>query len=275
MELNPQDPSRGEVYDEDATSHGVDPGSLAMSDLFSALFLLLIALLIVALIQLQEAKREHLLLARSIRDQLGAHQLVIKKLTKIKEALQREKIPVEVNPRTGEVIIKDDGVMFPIQSARLSREARTFLKRFSRVYFDVVLDKSFSEQISWVVVEGHASLEGERLFNLELSTQRAHAVAEFLLKSLEDEAFKGQHLSATQREDALLSCEQPACLKLKRLQDRLLTAGRGEFSAHSTEDASDRSVRFRLHFKGDLFDLYEDKNTQRLIMTPHERGQER
>ena len=275
MELNPQEPSRGEVYDDDATSHGVDPGSLAMSDLFSALFLLLIALLIVALIQLQEAKREHQALAAHIREKVISYQVVIKKLTKIKEALKREKIPVEINPRTGEVVIKDDGVMFNIKSAQLSREARRFLKRFSRVYFNVVLDESFSEQISWVVVEGHASLEGERLFNLELSTQRAHAVAEFLLKSLEAEAFKGERLSAAEREVALQSCERPACLKLKRLQDRLLTAGRGEFSAHSTEDARDRSVRFRLHFKGDLFDLYENKDTQRLILAPHERGGKR
>ena len=263
----------------EGAGHGADPSSLAMSDLFSALFLLLIAMLVVALMQLvaakgelEEAAREHEALARHIGSRVEVYRVVIEKLTRIKELLARERIPVAVDPKSGEVIIKDEGVMFSVREARLSEGARGFLGRFASVYFKVVLDDSFIEHIRWVVVEGHASVEGEELPNLELSASRANAVAAFLLEELERRAFGGEggaRLTDEQRAARLDGCQTADCERLRRLKERLIVAGRGEFGARrEVVDARDRSVRFRLHFKADLFDLYEDERTRRLILEP-------
>ena len=264
---------RWRVVEVGGEAEGVDPSSVAMSDLFSTLFLLLLSLLVVSLIQLHQARREHMRLAEAIREKVGTYQVVISKLTEIRQLLERERLLVEVNPESGEVIILDDGVMFGAREAELSVGARGFLERFASVYFGVILDPSLVEHIRWVVVEGHASVEGEELQNLSLSAERAHAVAEFLLRHLEARAFNdpvGLKLTEEEREARLASCEAPECARLRALKARLLVAGRGEFGANKRVEARDRSVRFRLHFQSDLFDLYEDPKTKDLLLSPRQ-----
>lgn len=245
-----------------------DPSSIAMSDLFSTLFLLLMALLVVALLQLQVAKREHRALAEEIRSRVGSYQGVIGGLTKIKGALERERIQVEVSPESGEVIIQDDGAMFGVREAALSPTAQRFLERFAAVYFDVVLAEGVVEHVRWVVVEGHASVEGEELENLALSAARAHSVAAFLLGALERRALgeEAAALGDEARAALLAGCLSADCDRLRGLRGRLLVAGRGELGARRAVDARDRSVRFRLHFQSDLFDLFEDPVTRRLLL---------
>ena len=266
MELNP----RGSQ--DHAPSPSSDPSSLAMSDLFSALFLFLVALLVIALIQLQVAKRDHQALAHHIRGQVGIYRVVIEKLVEIKELLEREEIPVEVNPKTGEMIIKDDGVLFKVRSAKLNRDAIKLLNKFTEIYFSIILSDKFSEHIRWVLIEGHASADGEQLLNLELSSRRAYAVGEFILKRFSERVFKGSRsrVSGRERERHLRECQARECILLRRLKQRLLIAGRGEFSASREGMEQDRTVRFRLHFTSDLFDLYESQESKHLILSPQD-----
>ena len=273
MDLNP----RGDSSQSHEPAPATDPSSLAMSDLFSALFLFLVALLVIALIQLQlgkreleVAKRDHQALAQHIQGQVGIYRVVIDKLVEIKALLERAHIPVEVNSKTGEMIIKDDGVLFKVRSAKLNRAAVKLLDQFADIYFSIVLSDQFSEHIRWVVIEGHASADGEQLLNLELSSRRAYAVGELLLTRLSERIFKASpsRVSESERERYLSVCQTQECRLLRRLKDRLLIAGRGEFSVSDEGEERDRTVRFRLHFTSDLFDLYENPESQHLILSP-------
>ncbi|MBU1432905.1 OmpA family protein [Myxococcota bacterium] len=244
----------------------------------SALFLLILALFVVVVVQLVQArgrmeaaqaraeasaKRADELAKRAeqeaekakafeqyIQVHVSGYELVIKGLGEIESKLQAQGIRAEVNRETGEVIIKDEGLFFEKNQSVLTKKAKEFLDGFIQVYGAVVLSDEFDSEIRWIVVEGHTSSEGEDLHNLNLSLDRAKAVIHYLF----DKNQAGQpHLSPVYHD---------------RLKSKLVAAGRGEFGASSEVDARDRTVRFRLHFKGDILEIWRNRFLIREGETP-------
>lgn len=276
--MNPDIDHEGEQTELSGLAVTPDPGALSLSDLMSALFLLIMALFMVVLVQLKlaqidaeaaqreavAAQQESEELKRFLGGKAGGYRLIISQLTRIRDALIEKGILVDIDEETGEMVFRDEagkGIYFERGSSELTRDSKRFLADFMEVYSDVVLSQRFAEEISWIVIEGNTSLKGKAKGNLTLSLERAEAVANDLL---------GMKLSEDPAEQAR---------RLERLKQRLVVSGRGQFTAElrvsalkqglgeeeqaqveAKEEAEprDRNVRFRLHFKGNLLEILSD-----------------
>ena len=66
-------------------------------------------------------------------------------------------------------------------TVKLSDDGKTFLKQFLPQYFNILLNDQFKDYVSEIIIEGHTDTDGGYLFNLELSQERALAVATYCL----------------------------------------------------------------------------------------------
>jgi outer membrane protein OmpA-like peptidoglycan-associated protein len=182
---------------------------LSIGDLMSGLLMIFALLLVVTILQLKESEDQRI--------------IIIKALTKTLEA---NKLNVEVDKRTGDISILDS-VLFDNDSAAMKLQGTEFLKKFMPLYTKVLLSsQSMAEQISYIVVEGHTSSAGTRVYNMNLSIQRANEVFNTI------QNFKYPNRA--------------------RLMTKLLVAGRGEAEANKlVNDSTDRKVVFRIQFSNE------------------------
>lgn len=116
---------------------------------------------------------------------LNATKNRIKNLTGIKVkiiASLKERLGdlVAVDPKSGDLILSSS-VLFDTNSAVLKDEAKATLKSALQNYFAVLLnDKNIKDNLESIVIEGHTDSDGEYLYNLRLSQNRALAVMEFI-----------------------------------------------------------------------------------------------
>lgn len=116
--------------------------------------------------------------------------------TKLSEKFKEAHLPAEVNLKTGEVILlSGEGFHFEKGSAKLSKDAKSMLKKLIPVYASVLLgDEAIYSQIHYISMEGHSSPsfggkfinpeEGNSdaySFNMRLSAMRAASVANYLM----------------------------------------------------------------------------------------------
>lgn len=87
---------------------------------------------------------------------------------------------VSVDPKTGAIMF-DSSVLFDFNQDELRPEGEDFLKDFLPEYFNILLGDEFRDYVSEVIIEGHTDTDGDYLTNLELSQQRALAVANYCL----------------------------------------------------------------------------------------------
>ena len=78
-------------------------------------------------------------------------------------------------------IVFESSVLFDFNDAKLSDDGKTFLKQFLPQYFSILLSDQFKDYVSEIIIEGHTDTDGGYLFNLELSQERALAVATYCL----------------------------------------------------------------------------------------------
>ena len=149
-------------------------------------------------------------------------------ITKVTEALNKADIKVKTDPKTGDVSIVNRDLLFDNNSSVLRGDGQDFLKKFvpaySKALFD--LDKSTSDEVVRIVVEGRTSRSGHAANNMTLSLERANAVVQYIYSMPEFE-YKNEMLK------------------------RLTPVGRGVMEAQEVEDDKDREVLFRFQFKGE------------------------
>lgn len=204
-------------YDtEDADDSGA---WLSIGDLMSALLMIFALLLMVTLTQLSS----------EIQAQKESRILIIQALT---EAMATKGINVNVDPKTGDVSI-NDSMLFDQRESRLKPEGEQFLADFVPEYAAVIFsDPLIRDQVARIVIEGHTSSEGEYLYNMVLSMDRAKNVLARL--SSMNFAYKEEFLA------------------------KLMPAGRGEIEADQVEvRAEDRKVLFRFQLTSDLTEVVE------------------
>ncbi|TNE44946.1 MAG: hypothetical protein EP343_28475 [Deltaproteobacteria bacterium] len=221
---------------------------LSVSDLMSALLLIVSGLLVVALInvsiqekrlkmsqaRLETSRKKLSQLKQTLSTLMQKRQLIITRIRELETHLRAKGIDVKVTPETGEVIIKDQGIFFRGGSSRLGRRGRRFLQTFSQNYLGLVLSQRFQKSIKQVIVVGHASAVGNERYNMRLSLRRAETVAHYLATRVR------------------LSTDKNTHKRLLRLyKKKLLVSGRGQSDASRIEHAKDRTVRFQLRFVGD------------------------
>lgn len=95
---------------------------------------------------------------------------------------------VKINGETGGVTffvegkLKPQSSMFDVNETKLTKEGKAILKEFIPKYVKTIYsNEENSKQISKIVIEGYTDDDGDYLYNLELSQQRAFSVAKYIL----------------------------------------------------------------------------------------------
>ena len=101
-------------------------------------------------------------------------------ITSLSDALRSSNISAKVDAATGSITLESD-VLFATGEYDLTASGRKFIDRFLPVYLDVLFSDEYKEYVSEIIIEGHTDSVGGYLSNLELSQQRALAVASYVL----------------------------------------------------------------------------------------------
>jgi len=188
---------------------------LSIGDLMSGLLMIFALLLISALVQISE-----------VSEQSQNNRVII--IKGINDSLASAGIDVKADPETGDISILDS-VLFGRDDYELKQSGRDFLDTFVPLYGDVIFQSDdVSNEVVRIVIEGHTSKEGSFNYNMKLSLLRANSVSEYI-RSMKFE-------------------NKNAFFK------KILISGRGPIDADDFNVlAEDRSVKFRLQFKGQQF----------------------
>ena len=87
---------------------------------------------------------------------------------------------MKVDAQTGSITFSSD-VLFRYNSSTLTSASQTSLKEVIPMYLDVLLQDNYREYIAEIIIEGHTDTDGGYQSNLDLSFDRANAVAKFCL----------------------------------------------------------------------------------------------
>lgn len=128
---------------------------------------------------------------RQIEQLVGMRPRII---TSLSNALKAANISAQVDPATGSIALESD-VLFELGKYDLSERGERFIDRFLPVYLDVLFSDEYSAYVSEIIIEGHTDSLGSYIDNLELSQQRALAVASYVL----DDGYRGITAAQKQR----------------------------------------------------------------------------
>ncbi len=87
---------------------------------------------------------------------------------------------MSVDAQTGSITFSSD-VLFRYNSATLTEDSRNSLKEIIPMYLDVLLQPDYQPYIAEIIIEGHTDTDGSYRSNMDLSADRANAVASFCL----------------------------------------------------------------------------------------------
>ena len=87
---------------------------------------------------------------------------------------------MKVDAQTGSITFSSD-VLFRYNSSLLTADSRDTLQNVIPTYLDVLLQDQFRDYIAEIIIEGHTDTDGGYQSNMELSYERAKAVADFCL----------------------------------------------------------------------------------------------
>ncbi len=197
-----------ELPDDDSEESYEATTWIALGDLMTGLMLIFLVLCLAALLQ---ANQSRIVIIKSVKD-----------------ALDRNGIAVQLDPKTGDISITES-LLFDQNSAELKPEGRAFLDRFIPVYATAIMSNpAVANEVTRLAVEGHTSLAGSDLHNMRLSLGRANAVTDYIYT-------------------------MPVFEYKNGLLHKLTPMGRGRVDARQDQDdAGDRKVIFRFQFRGEF-----------------------
>ncbi len=128
-----------------------------------------------AYLEIENAREELTVTKKELQDIVGIR-------TDIIGALQSafSNSTMKVDAQTGSITFSSD-VLFRYNSASLTTDSRETLKNIIPMYLDVLLADQFRDYIAEIIIEGHTDTDGSYQSNMELSYERANAVADFCL----------------------------------------------------------------------------------------------
>lgn len=101
-------------------------------------------------------------------------------ITSLADALNEAHISATVDPTTGAITL-DSSILFTRSDYTLSAAGKRMINEFLPVYLEVLLSDEYRDNISEIIIEGHTDSVGSYMSNLELSQNRALAVASYVL----------------------------------------------------------------------------------------------
>ena len=87
---------------------------------------------------------------------------------------------MRVDPVNGSITFSSD-VLFDYGKSTLTDSSKESLKEIIPIYLNVLLQDAYKDYIAEIIIEGHTDTSGSYKTNMELSTERAMAVAQFCL----------------------------------------------------------------------------------------------
>lgn len=129
-----------------------------------------------AYLEIQNAQEELAVTKSELQDIVGIRTDIIK-------ALQTtfDESSMTVDSQTGSITFSSD-VLFRYNSATLTEESQKTLRAVIPQYLSVLLQKQYRDYIAEIIIEGHTDTDGGYQSNMELSYNRANAVAKFCLE---------------------------------------------------------------------------------------------
>ncbi len=101
------------------------------------------------------------------------------------EALNKEfaenQINVNIDAQTGAIVL-DSNVLFALRESELTEEGAEILYQVLPVYCEVLLSEKYADYVAEIIIDGYTDSQGDYLSNLQLSQNRALAVAAYLLE---------------------------------------------------------------------------------------------
>lgn len=114
---------------------------------------------------------------QQIEELVGLKTRIISSLS---VALKSANISAVVDPTSGAIALESD-VLFSTGEYDLTENGKQFIDEFLPVYLNVLFSDEYSDYVSEIIIEGHTDSLGGYISNLQLSQQRALAVASYVL----------------------------------------------------------------------------------------------
>ena len=103
----------------------------------------------------------------------------------LKREFDHSDLSIAVDEQTG-AITMDSSILFAYNKDTLKDGGKEFIGEFMPRYVKIMLSPKYSQYISEVIIQGHTDTDGDYLFNLDLSQQRAYSVAQYCLSKNSD-----------------------------------------------------------------------------------------
>jgi len=101
-------------------------------------------------------------------------------ISSLSTALKASDILATVDPNSGAIALEAD-VLFATGQHKLTNAGKATIDDFLPVYLDVLFSEEYLPYVAEIIIEGHTDSVGDYIRNLELSQQRAGAVASYVL----------------------------------------------------------------------------------------------
>lgn len=101
-------------------------------------------------------------------------------ISSLSTALRSSNISATVDPNSGAIALEAD-VLFATGQHKLTNAGKATIDDFLPVYLDVLFSEEYLPYVAEIIIEGHTDSVGDYINNLELSQQRAGAVAAYVL----------------------------------------------------------------------------------------------
>ncbi len=158
----------------------------------------------------------------------------------LNQEFAENQINVNIDPQTGAIVL-DSSVLFAFRESELTPEGEQILYEILPVYCEVLLSEQYADYVAEIIIDGYTDSQGDYLSNLELSQNRAFAVASYL------HMISGAFLDPNSQ---------------KVLQEKLTANGRSESNLILDENGQeDRDASRRVEVK---FRLKDDEMIQEL-----------
>ncbi len=152
----------------------------------------------------------------------------------LNEEFAKNQINVNIDPQTGAIVL-DSNVLFALRESELTEEGEYILTQVLPVYCEVLLSDQYADYVAEIIIDGYTDSLGDYFSNLQLSQDRALAVAGYLL------TISGSFMDESSQQ---------------ALQDKLTANGRSEsnliLDENGVEDAdASRRVEVKFRLKDD------------------------
>lgn len=129
-----------------------------------------------AYLEIEDAQKELETTRNELQDIVGVRTDIIGAL---QDAFNNS-TAMTVDAQTGSITFSSD-VLFRYNSSTLTQSSRNTLRDVIPAYLKVLLQDQYRDYIAEIIIEGHTDTDGSYASNLELSGDRARAVARFCL----------------------------------------------------------------------------------------------